>query len=193
MPEIYFTSDTHFNHKNILKYNPNRLEHSYDDSVEGMNQAIVDRWNAVVKPNDTVYHLGDVAFGRPEDSVKWILQLNGNITLIRGNHDYSTYLEAFGHLLYDVRDYLFLRNFKNEKVAMFHYPIVNWDGKHHGSYHLYGHVHGTPVHQLKGTRSADIGIDTHPEMRPYEWYEIHNWMKKIPPPKLNHHEDTRKV
>lgn len=189
MNEVFFTSDTHFNHKNILKYNPNRLDHC--DDVESMNQAIVDNWNKVVNDSDTVYHLGDVAFGKPENASKWVAQLNGNIHLIKGNHDYTSYLKEIGVFFESVQDYKMLRNLHNKKVVLFHYPIVNWDTKFHGSLHFYGHVHGAPVRELANTRSFDVGIDTHPEMRPYNWYELKDKLKDISPPKLDHHNTTR--
>jgi calcineurin-like phosphoesterase family protein len=192
MAETWFTADTHFNHRNILKYNPNRKDNFIcptddSDAVEAMNQAIVDNWNSVVSVKDTVYHLGDVAFGKPKDSKKWVAQLNGEIHLIRGNHDYSKYIEEYGRELASVQDYLFLKNLHNRKVVLFHFPIVNWDTKFHGSYHFYGHVHGAPVKELEGTRSMDVGIDTHPEMRPYNWCELWLEMEQIQTPKECHH------
>lgn len=79
---IYFTSDTHFGHKNIIEY----CNRPFED-VDEMNAEMVRRWNRVVGPNDTVYHLGDFALG-PKD--KWRehrLALWGRIIFICGNHD----------------------------------------------------------------------------------------------------------
>lgn len=93
MSNIWVISDTHFNHQNILTFkdsdgNPVRPF----SSVEEMNETMIDRWNAVVKPSDKVYHLGDVFFG----SKDWIeanwSRLNGRKRLIVGNHDNIPYI-----------------------------------------------------------------------------------------------------
>lgn len=78
----FFTSDTHINHKNIIPYTRPQFE-----SVEEMNDAIVHLWNAVIQPGDTVYHLGDFAMGQKVLWPEHRALLNGNIHLIRGNHD----------------------------------------------------------------------------------------------------------
>lgn len=78
----FFTSDTHFGHKNIIKYS-NR---PFDDFA-AMDWQIVDKWNSMVSDTDVVYHLGDVAMG---DSERWdeiLKSLNGYKVLVVGNHD----------------------------------------------------------------------------------------------------------
>lgn len=81
---IYFTSDTHFGHKNVIEYCSRPFS-----SVEEMDAEIVRRWNARVGTDDTVYHLGDFAFG-PKGFARSILeQLKGRVILVRGNHDGS--------------------------------------------------------------------------------------------------------
>jgi calcineurin-like phosphoesterase family protein len=80
----WFTSDSHYGHTNIIKY----CNRPFKDAGE-MDRAIVTNWNELVKPEDTIYHLGDVAFASP-DRVKHILSiLNGYKILILGNHDRS--------------------------------------------------------------------------------------------------------
>jgi calcineurin-like phosphoesterase family protein len=80
----YFTADTHFSHANIIKYCNRPFE-----SAGLMDAVLIQNWNEVVKPEDVVYHLGDVALGS-SDRVKHILSvLNGSKVLIIGNHDRS--------------------------------------------------------------------------------------------------------
>lgn len=93
MSEIWVTSDTHFNHKNIMNftdYEGNKVRNF--SSVEEMNEVMIERWNSVVKPSDKIYHLGDVFFGPKE----WIesnwKRLNGRKRLIVGNHDDIDYI-----------------------------------------------------------------------------------------------------
>ena len=80
---IYFTSDTHFGHANIIKYCDRPFA-----TVEEMNEALVKNWNSRVSPSDTVYHLGDFAMGG-KDNLNIRSRLQGKIVLIRGNHDRS--------------------------------------------------------------------------------------------------------
>lgn len=79
---IYFTSDTHYGHANIIKY----CARPFAD-VSEMNRELVRMHNEVVGPRDTVYHLGDFAFGPPELSRRVLRSLNGTKILVKGNHD----------------------------------------------------------------------------------------------------------
>lgn len=78
----FFTSDTHFGHARIIELSDRPFK-----DVKHMNEMIVHNWNALVRPDDTVYHLGDVALGPIEDSLKYIERLNGIKILVVGNHD----------------------------------------------------------------------------------------------------------
>lgn len=78
----WFTSDTHFGHKNIIKY----CDRPFYD-VHTMNSEIIRRWNETVRDDDTVYHLGDFAFLSFDDAAAIMRRLNGRKILIRGNHD----------------------------------------------------------------------------------------------------------
>jgi calcineurin-like phosphoesterase family protein len=127
---IYFTSDTHFGHHNIIKY----CDRPFED-VDHMNEELVKRWNAVVSPDDEVYHLGDFCMGKKSRPKMWLPRLNGTIHLIRGNHDPD--VEGFA----SVRNYHELK-WNKKKIVLFHYPIRSWNGMHKGSWHLFGHVHG---------------------------------------------------
>ena len=82
MAETFFTSDQHFFHYNIIKYCSRPFE-----SVEEMNEVMIERWNAVVKPDDIVYHLGDFSLSTVSAAHGICCRLNGTKYLIRGNHD----------------------------------------------------------------------------------------------------------
>lgn len=82
---IYFISDTHFDHTNIISFCGRPFE-----DTEAMNYVLVRDWNNTVKPEDTVYFLGDLTFGRGRRPHKfWLDKLNGNIIFIKGSHDYE--------------------------------------------------------------------------------------------------------
>ncbi len=83
----WITSDTHFWHTKVLDYCPNTRP--FDDAA-AMNEALIDNWNSLIKPKDTVYHLGDVAFHKSADAVADLLNhLHGRKILICGNHDFK--------------------------------------------------------------------------------------------------------
>jgi calcineurin-like phosphoesterase family protein len=159
MNEIYFTSDTHFGHANIIKFVNRPFE-----NVQEMDEGLIQNWNAVVKKNDTVYHQGDVAYWRRYDPSVVLGRLNGSIHLVLGNHDWDL-------LNWPLRAYPGAVD-----IMLLHYAMKVWNKSHVGSWHLYGHSHGSlpdDPHAL----SMDVGIDTHPEYRPYHLDEIREHMK----------------
>lgn len=81
---IYFIADTHFNHANIIKYCNRPFNNTYE-----MNEYIIQKWNSVVKKDDTVYHLGDVGFGQLQEVKSLVERLNGTKILLKGNHDFK--------------------------------------------------------------------------------------------------------
>ncbi len=106
MPEVFVISDTHFGHKNILKFPSSYIEGEKlrpFKSLTEMNVTIIENWNKVVSVKDKVYHLGDVAWDLA--SLKLVGLLNGKKKLVRGNHDLlslASYREFF-HDVYGVR------------------------------------------------------------------------------------------
>jgi calcineurin-like phosphoesterase family protein len=78
----FFTADHHFGHARIIELCDRPFS-----SIEEMNETLIDKWNAVVKPGDTVWHLGDVAMGPITQSLSLISRLNGHKYLVPGNHD----------------------------------------------------------------------------------------------------------
>jgi calcineurin-like phosphoesterase family protein len=149
---VWFTADTHFNHRRILEINRPQFA-----SVEEMNETMVERWNERVKKDDRVYHLGDVALGRPEDAVGILSRLNGQIFLIRGNHEkVAEHKLCVGRFIW-VKD-LFGLKVGEQKIYLCHYAFRTWNQMHHGSWHLHGHSHGT-LEDLETSKSFDVGVD----------------------------------
>lgn len=90
MSKIYVISDTHFDHENILKFldkDGNKFRGELFQNAKEMNEAIIRNWNNIVKPEDHVYHLGDVYFGSSERADNILSRLVGKKRLILGNHD----------------------------------------------------------------------------------------------------------
>ena len=152
----WITSDIHFGHANILKFCADTRP--YRD-VEEMDTAIINNWNSLVSPIDTVYILGDVSFSQATKSVRTMNRLNGMKILIKGNHDVKLLREssAFVNCFHEVHDYLDIAHYKH-RIILFHYPIWEWDGLHHGTIHFHGHCHGRPT-GVPG-KILDVGMDT---------------------------------
>src|SRR5580698_1315212 len=96
MTETWFTSDTHFGHKNILDY---EKEARPFNTVEGMNEQLIANWNETVNKKDIVFHLGDFAFGAVNVAIAD--RLHGNKRLVMGNHDchsFDLYVRHFQRL-----------------------------------------------------------------------------------------------
>lgn len=169
--KIWFTSDNHYFHKNILTFCPRTR---FGESVEQMNELMIEAHNAKVQPTDRVYFLGDFSFSNADNTDGVLKRLNGQKHLIFGNHDKllrsDKRLQKYFESVQDYKEIVVER----QKVVMFHFPMREWNSMHYGSYHLFGHVHGGLEHEIVG-RSMDVGIDTRPagDMSPWSWEEIH--------------------
>lgn len=150
---VYFTADTHFGHARAIAF----CKRPFANADE-MNEGLIERWNARVSPDDTVWCLGDFAFRQAKGSLAGIFaRLNGRKHLIIGNHDDCEVLDlpwsSTPTLMAEVRvDH----QGRNRRVALCHYPIRSWDGMYRDAVHLYGHEHGniTDYHNC-----CDVGVD----------------------------------
>jgi calcineurin-like phosphoesterase family protein len=141
---IWLTADTHWGHSNII-----RLVGRPFSSVEEMDEAMIDNWNARVGPKDMVYHLGDFCWkGKAQEYRK---KLNGKICLIRGNHD-----KNIGDADFEWVKDMETISVDGTAVVLCHYPLAEWDGYYRGHIHLHGHCHGK-VKPIKGR--LDVGVD----------------------------------
>lgn len=168
---IFFTADCHFDHQNIIKYT-----HRPFANTDEMNQVMLDNWNAVVEQNDTVYILGDFVFRSRKDTYdRFLSKLNGKKILIKGNHDKEALnLQKKYNYFEEIKFYEELRvpGFE-QKICLFHYPIENWNGKHHGSVHLHGHSHGSTPKQRN---RFDVGVDVF-GFKPISIEELKNYVE----------------
>lgn len=156
--KTFITSDLHFGHKNIMKFCP-VTRARFGGDVSYMNSAMVEEWNAKVKPEDMVYILGDVAFMSGGDAGRIMNRLNGKKILVEGNHDRKTLMDAtFRGAFDEVHKYLDI-NYDGHKIVMFHYPIAEWDQMHRGALHFHGHLHGGKS-GLEQYRALDVGMDS---------------------------------
>lgn len=164
MSETFFTSDTHFCHNQDFLFSPRGFS-----SVEEMNEAIVERWNSIVKPEDIVYHLGDTMLNDNEKGIEYFKRLNGTIYLIFGNHDTDArknllYSELAGKIIGGW--YATLIKFNKLSLYLSHYPTLtaNYDDKHFNQHviNLHGHVHSIiPWIDVENPFMYDVGMDAH--------------------------------
>lgn len=147
--KVWWVSDTHFSHKNIIKYCNRPFA-----SVDEMNDAMATAWNERVRPDDTVWHLGDFSFERNPDHLdRQLKALNGRKHLITGNHDSPACRRSPGWE--SVRPYAETR-VEGKFMVLCHYAMRVWNKSHHKSWMLYGHSHAS----LPGnSQSLDVGVD----------------------------------
>ena len=194
--DIFFTSDTHINHKNICRGvtswtgNSNRTR-DFDD-LEKMNSTIIDNINCRVGQDDILVHLGDFSFGGhqhiPEFRQRIICQ---NIVFVLGNHDehIQKNTDNYQTLVSSVQQYLELE-VSDSKFVLSHFPIASWNNMSKGSMHLHGHVHFNKTMKLGPGKMLDVGMDGN-DFTPYSLREVIELLKDRPIKslfKVDHHE-----
>lgn len=151
---IYFISDTHFNHENIIKY----CNRPFKNSKE-MNETIIKNWNDIINENDIIYHLGDLALGRKELIFDITKRLKGKKYLIRGNHDkwsVNTYEELGFEVLKNAPIKLEI-----EKLLLSHIPVPDKQIQN-GFVNIHGHIHNKFLYDcVEKYDSSLYSIDKH--------------------------------
>lgn len=151
MQHIWFTADLHAQHPKMVDIcNRPTTREEHDEWL------LKEVFNKYVEKKDEVYIIGDISLGKRKDAEKWIARMNGNKHLILGNHDKNiSHLGNFNEIT-QIKDFTFSRGTLNIHIVLCHYPMASWNRKIHGSWHLYGHVHGR--FQAPGL-AWDCGID----------------------------------
>lgn len=157
--KVFFTSDTHFFHENVMRYSRRPFE-----SVEEMNETIISNWNKVVPRDGIVFHLGDFAFGGEDKWNEMLDRLKGEIHLIVGNHDLQMLKNPVMDRFAEV-EFQKIIQVGSEKIILNHYPFLCYSGEVRGQWQLFGHVHGGEKEldreRLKYLFSTqyDVGVD----------------------------------
>lgn len=225
---IYFSSDFHYGHKNIVAGVSEWEDKSRCrpfKTLEEHDKTLVENINKVVKRDDTLYFLGDWSFGGIENIWNFRKQIKcKDIHFILGNHDHHIFrgtnipglsIEEVNNtlginiikdtdnlalsddvstsMLFSSVNYKRIDKINGRLFVINHFAERVWDRSHHGSIMLYGHSHGTldeftpntanptwigDQYYIKNYKTMDVGIDTHPEFRPYSITEIINIMNK---------------
>ncbi len=151
---IWFISDTHFNHIDVLKHHNRPFK-----NIEEHDEEIIKRWNNKVSKTDIVYHLGDFTFKSSKHIREFTNCLNGKIFLVLGNHDQKNpqITEVFGKCSQILRI-----KYCRQRIVLCHYQLANWQGKHRDvmpSWSLFGHAHGLTPPEIIQPTSMDVGVD----------------------------------
>jgi len=174
---FFFTSDTHFGHTNIIKYCKRPFK-----NVEEHDEELIKRWNEKVPEDGIVFHLGDLAFGSLEFVNNILRELNGEIHLVIGNHDWRFVNKIDPWLLKTQVQQINMRIGKRH-VILNHYPMLAFAGAWRGvdaSYQLFGHVHTSPYTdegldqarmKMLFTSQYDVGVDNN-DFAPVSWKEV---------------------
>jgi calcineurin-like phosphoesterase family protein len=132
-----------------------------------MNEALVTNWNNKVTNQDTVYMVGDISFGKEDETKEVLTRLNGRKVLILGNHDkVIPKWKNIRRILYSIHDMLEIDVIDSDcpsgkqRIILLHYAMKVWNKSHFGAWHLYGHSHGT-LPDDPNSLSLDVGVDCH--------------------------------
>ena len=141
--KIFFTSDLHFGHENVIRFDNRPF-----NTVEEMDEEMIKRWNAKVGKGDIVYVLGDFIWKAvTNEAVSIIRRLNGQIILIKGNHDRFLHNAAAKKALAGIKDYddicVTLEDGTTRRCILSHYFIPFYNGHRYQAIHLHGHSHFT--------------------------------------------------
>lgn len=183
---IFFSSDTHYFHRNVIKYCNRPFE-----TVEEMNDYLITKHNEIVKPEDTWYFLGDFGFASNNRLREIIAKLNGKKIIICGNHDRgATKMLALG---FDFACYEMVLNVGGHRCRLSHFPYrpteeeikgLGYDDRHldkrpvriAGEFLLNGHSHSKKIEILKPW-ALDVGVDGH-DYTPWSEIEIQKVITK---------------
>lgn len=186
---IFYTSDSHFGHENIIKY----CDRPFSNTDE-MDERLISNWNEVVQPEDTVYHLGDAALGKIDKSLANVGRLNGYKILVLGNHDrpfmrrnkkdlatwWSKYEDVFQEIIGWGGSYAV---FGGLKFRLSHFPFEgdSQDADRYNEFRpvdmgvplIHGHVHSKDkiTFSKRGTPMIHVGVDAW-DYRPVSEHQV---------------------
>ena len=175
--KMFFVSDTHFSHTNIIKYCKRPFS-----SIEEHDAALIKNWNEKVPEDGIVFHLGDVAFGNPQAVNEILNQLNGTIYLVIGNHDWRSIVKNHWSRFREMTQQINMKIGKRH-IILNHYPLLCFSGAWRGedaTYQLFGHVHTStytnegldqPRMKMLFASQYDVGVDNN-NFAPVSWKEV---------------------
>lgn len=160
MGNTWFTSDWHFGHDREFIYKPRGF-----NTIEEMNETIIQNHNANVNDDDDVFVLGDLMLGEP-DNIKYIKRMRGRLHIIRGNHDTDVRIKMYSELpnVVEIKDAMFWR-FRKYHFYMSHFPVLTGNLQQEHLYqmtlNLFGHTHSKEKFYEDRPYMYNVAIDAH--------------------------------
>lgn len=175
--KIFFTSDTHFGYKSLMKFN----KRPYLDEKE-MDRDLIANWNSIVPTDGLTFVLGDIGETNNRRIIEVFEQLNGTKILIRGNHDSIYQKETLKRIFIEIHDILEIKvsdlnGDKWQEIVLCHYPMFDWNRFHEGSWQLFGHLHTRDIPEFRTLNTRlfaqqyDVGVDGN-NFRPISFGEV---------------------
>lgn len=152
--KVYFTSDTHFYHSNIIGFCKRPFK-----NVEDMNETLIENWNRVVGQDDIVFHLGDFCLGGSHEWTKILNRLNGKIYLILGNHDLKNIRQGYASR-FELTSMQMHIEVDKQKIYLNHCPFLCYGGAYGNTWQLFGHVHTSKNNTGKDAPRLDMIFPT---------------------------------
>lgn len=181
--EVFFTSDLHFRHGNIIKYCKRPFE-----TVQEQTEKLIENWNKTVPDTAIVFILGDFAFATKNQWRGFLNRMTGKKYLILGNHDRHEDIptEMFEDVVDLAKVSIKIKDHEWKTFILSHRPILCWEGSNDGSIMLYGHVHtctnpevdetiDSELVKLMPKNSWDVGVDNNN----YTPVSVHEVLEKI--------------
>lgn len=183
--KVFFTSDLHIGHKNIIEYS-----HRPFSNVEEMNETLIDNWNKTVPEDGIVFDLGDFAIGGSQVWNDALSRLKGKHYLIMGNHDMKNYREGYAKYFEMVTQQMYIQ-VDDVSIYLNHFPFLCFGGAYreqHNVYAIHGHTHFRKnINILEYNKDIkriidfafpsqyDVGVDFN-NYKPISWYELKSKM-----------------
>lgn len=187
---VWFTADLHLGHANIIKYcqrpfltseeleavraDPRGELRLSAETVRRHDDELIDTINTRVAENDLLWVLGDFCRGGLTEALDYRGRVRcRNVYLVWGNHDHHSIRPAFGHAIEQG-----MIEVEGQEIWLNHYPMRSWNKSFHGSWHVYGHVHGRLAVEdaaNPGTLVKDVGVDAC-GYRPWSFGELREYM-----------------
>lgn len=172
--QVYFTSDTHFGHENIIRYCNRPFR-----NAEEMNAELIRRWRETVPEDGIVFHLGDFAHGNARLWNDILSALTGRKYLILGNHDMKALRQGYMGRFEHVAQQMTIR-VGGQAIVLNHNPFLCYGGSYRDVWQLFGHVHSGPAShtgldhprlKMLFPLQYDVGVDNN-DFRPISFAEV---------------------
>ena len=149
-----YISDLHFGHRNAIGF-----DHRPFSDVEEMDSVMIQLWNSRVSPDDDVYVIGDFAYKTDRDEAWYLQRLRGHKHLVIGNHDRKLLENERAMSYFETVDKIMEVIDGKEQLVLCHYPMVEWYKSRHGTWLIYGHIHGRKEETWKIMSGLDRALN----------------------------------